>query len=71
MRQWKGHSYYKFKHIMERPKESEENLERLVVKDKSSNIDSAMLCYRQLLDITNPWHPVIKGIPGCYLGGLI
>lgn len=30
--QWKGPDYDKFKHIMESPRESEENLERLVAK---------------------------------------
>lgn len=43
--QWKGPDYYKFKYIMKSPRESEENLERLVVKGQSSNIDSAMLCF--------------------------
>lgn len=43
--QWKGQDYYKLKHIMESPRESEENLERLVAKGQSSNIDPAMLCY--------------------------
>lgn len=37
--------YYKLKHIMESPRELEENLERLAAKGQSSNIDSAILWY--------------------------